>query len=193
LATSREALNVSGELNRRVPSLSLPDPREAPAPEGFLGYESVRLFVDRARYRDPAFALTPKNAGAVAEVCRRVGGIPLAVELAAARVGMLSVEQIAHRLGDSLRLLSAGARTAPQRHRTLEGTLDWSHRLLSEHERVLFGRLSVFARGWTLEGAEVVGVGGSIEKEEVLDLLSGLVDKSLVVADAGSEGAARYG
>jgi predicted ATPase len=126
LATSREALNIAGELNWRVPSLSLPDPQESPTPERFLGYESVRLFVNRARHRDPAFALTPKNAGAVAEICRRVGGIPLAIELAAARVGMLSVEQIAQRLEDSLKFLSAGGRTAPPRHRTLKGTLDWS-------------------------------------------------------------------
>ena len=152
----------------------------------------MRLFVNRARHSDPAFALTPKNVGAVAEICRRVGGIPLAIELAAARVGMLSVVQIAQRLEDSLMFLSAGVRTAPPRHRTLKGTLDWSYRLLGEPERKLFGRLSVFAGSWTLDAAEMVGVGDGIEKAEVLTLLAGLVDKSLVIADAGSEGAARY-
>ena len=154
-----------------------------PTVEELAGYESVRLFVERARHRNPAFSLTSENADAVAKICGRLDGIPLAIELAAARVG-LSVEQIATRLDDSLRLLTAGSRTASPRQRTLRGTLDWSYELLSEPERRLFGRLSVFAGGWTLEAAEVVGAEGDTGKGDVLDLLSGLVEKSLVVAEA---------
>jgi DNA-binding CsgD family transcriptional regulator/tetratricopeptide (TPR) repeat protein len=127
--------------------------------------------------------VTPQNAGALAEVCRRLGGIPLAIELAAARMGALSVEQILGRLNDSLRLLTGGARTAVPRQRTLRATLDWSHELLSGDERVLFRRLSTFAGGWTLEAAETVGAGGGIDEEDALEVLSKLVDKSLVVAE----------
>jgi NB-ARC domain len=156
LATSRESLNVEGELNWLVPSLSVPSLGQSPRVEELERYESVRLFVEQARHRNPDFSLTSENANAVARICEQLEGIPLAIELAAARVG-LSVEQIAARLDDSLRLLSAGSRTASPRQRTLRGTLDWSHALLSEPERRLFGRLSVFAGGWTLEAAEVVG------------------------------------
>ena len=127
----------------------------------------------------------------MARICERLDGIPLAIELAAARVG-LSVEQIAERLDDSLRLLSAGSRTASPRQRTLRGTLDWSYALLSEPERRLFCRLSVFAGGWTLEAAEAVGAGGQTEQSDVLDLLSRLVEKSLVVAEATGGGGVRY-
>jgi predicted ATPase len=119
----------------------------------------------------------------VAQVCRRLEGIPLAIELAAARIGVLPVEQIAERLDDSLRLLTAGARTALPRQRTLRATLEWSHELLGEPERVLFRRLSIFAGGLTLEAAEAVGSGGGIEQHDVLDLLSKLVDKSLVMSE----------
>ncbi len=136
--------------------------------------------------------MSPENAGAVADICSRLEGIPLAIELAAARVGTFSLEQIAQRLTDSLKLLTGGARTAVDRHRTLKGALDWSHDLLSEDEKKLFGRLSVFAGGWTLEAAEAVGAGGSIEEAEILDLLSGLVEKSLVVARGSGRGGARY-
>ncbi len=191
LATSRETLNVAGELVWRVPPLSVPDSGRPPAVEELARFESVRLFVERARYRQPAFLLTPENARVVGEICRRLEGIPLAIELAAVRVGGLSVEQISERLKDSLKLL-AGGRTAPPRQRTLKGALDWSYELLDEPEKELFGRLSVFAGGWTLEAAEAVGAGGGIEEGDVLELLSGLVDKSLVVAEAGPEGAARY-
>ena len=135
--------------------------------------------------------LTPQNAGAVAEICARLESIPLALELAAARVG-LSVEQVAERLDDSSGLLTTGARTAAPRQRTLRGALDWSHDLLSDAERALFRRLSVFAGGWTLEAAEIVGPGGEIEGGDVLDLLSQLVDKSLAVAEAVGEGGVRY-
>jgi len=191
LATSRESLNVEGELNWLVPSLSVPSLGQSPRVEELAGYESVRLFVERARHRNPAFSLTPENAHAVARICGRLDGIPLAIELAAARVG-LSVEQIARRLDDSLRLLSAGSRTASPRQRTLRGTLEWSYALLSEPERRLFGRLSVFAGGWTLEAAEVVGAEGDTEQADILDLLSRLVEKSLVVAETTGIGGVRY-
>jgi predicted ATPase/DNA-binding SARP family transcriptional activator/DNA-binding CsgD family transcriptional regulator len=191
LTTSREILGASGEVFWQAPPLSGPDPARANTTEELEGYESVRLFVQRARYRNPAFALTRQNAAAVAEICTRLEGIPLAIELAAARVG-LSVQEIANRLDNSLMLLTAGNRTAVPRQRTLRGALDWSHDLLSEPERVLFRRLSAFAGGWTLQAAEVVGSGAGIEEHEVLDLLSQLVDKSLVLANATEEGAVRY-
>jgi predicted ATPase/DNA-binding CsgD family transcriptional regulator len=191
LATSRESLNVEGELNWTVPSLSVPSLRHQPTVTEVEGYESVRLFVERARHRNPAFSLTPENAQAVTRICGRLEGIPLAIELAAARVG-LSVEQIATRLDDSLGLLTTGSRTASSRQRTLRGTLDWSYALLSESERKLFWRLSVFAGDWTLEAAEAVGADGSIEGSEILNLLGRLVEKSLVVAEAGAQGASRY-
>jgi len=190
LATSRESLNVEGELSWLVPSLSAPSLLQSPKVEELAGYESVRLFVERARHRNPAFSLTPENSHAVARICGRLDGIPLAIELAAARVG-LSVEQIATRLDDSLRLLSAGSRTASPRQRTLRGTLDWSYELLSMPEQSLFCRLSVFAGGWTLQAAEVVGAGDT-QHGDVVDLLSRLVDKSLVVAETTGIGGARY-
>ena len=192
LATSREAIGVEGEIRWDVPPLSIPDPQHTPSLEELEGYESARLFVERARGRDPSFSLNPHNAIAVAEICRWLEGIPLAVELAAARVGALSLEQIAQRLADSLKLLTGGARTAVNRQRTLKGTLDWSYELLSEGEKKLFGRLSVFAGGWTLEASEAVGGGGGVEEREVLDILSGLVDKSMVVARGGDQGGVRY-
>ena len=191
LATSREVLGIAGETTWLVSSLSVPDPRQRPTTEELERYESVRLFAERAHYRNPAFALTRQNARAVARICERLDGIPLAIELAAARVG-LSAEQIATRLDDSLKLLTTGSRTASARQRTLRGALDWSYDLLSEPERVLFGRLSVFAGGWMLEAAEALGVGEDIEEGEVFDLLLRLVDKSLVVAEASAGGAVRY-
>ena len=188
MVTSREALGVEGELAWRVPSLSLPDPRRPPTAKDLSGYGSSRLFVERARRRRPGFTLTPENVRAVTEICQRLDGIPLAIELAAARMGVLSAAQISERLGDSLDLLTGGARTATPRHQTLRGALDWSHELLAESERRLFGRLSVFAGGFSLEAAEAVGAGDGIEGGEVLDLLSSLVDKSLVVAETPSRG-----
>jgi predicted ATPase/DNA-binding CsgD family transcriptional regulator len=193
LATSREALGVQGEARWLVPPLSAPEPQEGtPSSERLEDYESVRLFVERARGRDPAFSLSPHNALAVAEICRRLEGIPLAIELAAARVGTLSLEQISERLEGSLELLTHGGRTAVPRHRTLKGALEWSYNLLSENEKKLFGRLSVFAGGWTLEASEAVGAGGGVEEGEVLDLLSGLVEKSLVMVRGDDQGGARY-
>ena len=193
LATSRETLNAAGEVTWVVPSLTVPGSRqeEAYMLQELEAYESVRLFVDRARQRDPFFELTLRNGQAVAQVCQRLDGIPLAIELAAGRMEVLSAEQLASRLEDSLKLLTGG-RTADPRHRTLRATLEWSHELLSEAERVLFRRLSVFAGGWTLEAAEEVCSGEGIKQEEVLEVLSELVDKSLVVAEAGEEGVPRF-
>jgi predicted ATPase/DNA-binding CsgD family transcriptional regulator len=192
LATSRESLSVPGESVYRVPPLAAPDPGDLPPIERFGDYDAVRLFVERARLTRPDFALTDQNAAAVAQVCRRLDGIPLAIELAAARVRILAVEQIAARLDDRFRLLSGGSPAALPRQQTLAAALDWSHDLLSEPERVLLRRLAVFAGGWTLEAAEQVGAGGEIGAGEVLDLLTRLADKSLV--DVGDElaGETRY-
>ena len=190
LATGREALGVPGEIGRPVPPLSLPDP--GMTIEELGGYGAARLFVDRALYRPAAFALTPENAGAVAEVCRQLEGVPLAIELAAARVGVLAVEQISERLSASLKVLTGGGRTLTSRQRTLRGSLDWSHALLEEPEKRLFARLSVFAGGWTPEAAEAVCSGGGVDRDEVLDLLGALVGKSLVAARMGTDGVMRY-
>jgi predicted ATPase/DNA-binding SARP family transcriptional activator/DNA-binding CsgD family transcriptional regulator len=194
LATSRETLNAAGEVTWVVPSLTvLYSRQEAYTPQELESYESVRLFVERANQRNPSFELTLRNGQAVAQVCQRLDGIPLAIELAAGRMGVLSAEQLALRLEDSLKLLTGG-RTADPRHRTLRATLEWSQELLSEPERTLFRRLSVFAGGGTLEAAEEVCSGEGIEQDDVLDILSKLVDKSLVVAEAspGVEGELRY-
>ena len=161
--------------------------------ESLMRFEAVRLIVDRARQRLLDFQVTQENAAAVVRVCRKLDGIPLAIELATARMGALAVEQVAQRLEVSLDVLKGNTRDAAPRQRTLRATLDWSHDLLSEDERAIFGRLSVFAGGWTLEAAEAVCSGGSVEEGDVLDLLGGLVDKSLVVAGVTTGGAVRYG
>jgi predicted ATPase/DNA-binding CsgD family transcriptional regulator len=191
LATSREALGVPGEIRFAVPPLSMPDPRFLPAIEGLPRYEAAGLFVERARAVRPDFEITEDNAMAVAQICCRLDGTPLAIELAAARLRVLSAEQISSRLDDRFGLLTGGGRTALAHHRTLRATMDWSHDLLPEEERILFRRLSVFAGGFALEAAEAVGSGGGIEEGEVLDLLTSLVDKSLVVA-AERGGEVRY-
>jgi predicted ATPase/DNA-binding CsgD family transcriptional regulator/Tfp pilus assembly protein PilF len=191
LATSREPLGVEGEIVWRVPTLSTPESDRLPAAGELSRYDAVRLFLDRARLRLPDFDLTPENGGAVAKVCGRLGGVPLAIELATARVGAITVEQISERLENSLSLLVAGPRTAAPRQRTMRATLEWSYRLLPGAERRLFGRLSAFAGGFTLEAAESVG-SDSIAQADVLNLLGDLVDKSLVVAEASEDGAVRY-
>ncbi len=191
LATSREALGVPGEAVWPVLPLTVPEDSSS-TPERLAGYEAVRLFLERARSKLPAFELTSANSRAIVEVCRKLDGIPLAIELAAARVTALAVGQVAARLADSLRLLTGGERTAEPRHRTMRATLEWSYDLLGGPERKLFGRLSVFAGGWTLEAVEAIGEGGEIAHGEVLDLLSKLIDKSLVVAEGGPEDTLRY-
>jgi predicted ATPase len=159
LATSREALNVPAELAWPVPPLALP-PAGRPLPvDELLEYEAVRLFVERAVAVTPAFRLSEQNAAAVARVCHRLDGIPLALELAAARLRVLTVAEIAERLDERFRLLTRGSRTAPARHQTLRALVDWSYDLLSPAERRLFRRLSVFAGGWSLEAAEAVAGG----------------------------------
>jgi len=195
LATSREAFRVAGETRLTVPPLSLPDPRRLPAAEDLTRYEAADLFVDRAKAVKPGFVLTERNAMSVAQICYRLDGIPLALELAAARVKVLSVSQIAARLDDRFALLTDGGRTALARQKTLEAAMDWSHELLSGGERTLFRRLSVFAGGFTLEAAEAVGSrlpsNEELEQVEVLDGLSRLLDKSLVVAGE-QDGESRY-
>jgi non-specific serine/threonine protein kinase len=188
LATSREALGLTGETLWRVPSLELPDRGPLPPPPQLVQVAAVRLFVERAAAVRPTFALTPQNAPAVTAICQRLDGIPLAVELAAARVSALPLGEIAARLDQSLQILTGGARTALPRQQTLRGTLDWSYALLREPERVLFRRLCVFAGGFTLEAAEAVCAGDAIVSRDVLELLVRLVDQSLVVAE---ESAAR--
>jgi predicted ATPase/DNA-binding CsgD family transcriptional regulator len=188
LATSREPLRVAGETVWPVPPLDVTP--QAPA-DGSAPGEAVQLFTERAVATLPAFALTPSNAAAVAELCRALDGIPLAIELAAARVRALSVTQIRLRLADRFGLLTAGDRTAPPRQRTLRAAIDWSHDLLTEPEQVLLRRLSVFA-GWSLEMAERVCSDQRIPADAMLDLLAALVDKSLVVRDPEALGQARY-
>jgi non-specific serine/threonine protein kinase len=182
LATTREALNVPGEAVWRVPPLALPPEPEAITPEAMPTFDAIRLFSERASAVTP-FALAPENAAAVAEICERLDGVPLAIELAAARAKVLSVHQIRDRLDDRFRLLAAGRRTAVARQRTLKATVDWSYDLLSDSERHLLVRLSVFSGGWTLEAAEAVCAGRGIDAGDVLDLLSRLVDKSLVIVE----------
>jgi predicted ATPase/class 3 adenylate cyclase len=184
LATSRESLHVRGETIYPVQALSIPNAGHDISLSALLEYESVSLFVDRARAARPRFELTEANASAVTEICRRLDGIPLALELAAARLRTLSVETIAARLQDRFRLLSSGDRTALPRQQTLRALIDWSHDLLTEGERILFRRLAVFAGGWTLEAAEAVCAGGAIERAMVLDLLAQLADKSLVAMES---------
>ncbi len=192
LATSREALGVAGETSWLVPSLSLPDPQHVLTRMELVEAEAVGLFVERAAAALPTFRLTPENASDVVQVCRRLDGIPLAIELAAARVKVLSMAQLAARLDDCFRLLSAGGWTAVPRQQSLRATIDWSYALLAEPERALFRRLSVFAGGWTLEAAEVVCAGDCLAGDEVLEALAHLVDKSLVVVERQDGGPVRY-
>jgi predicted ATPase/DNA-binding SARP family transcriptional activator len=225
LATSREALRVPGEKQFRVPPLSVPDVQvfrcsdvqeeRFPGPDHLIQFDAVRLFVDRAAMAAPLFALTGDTASAVAQICQRLDGIPLAIELAAARVGALPVQQIAVRLHDRFRLLAGGSRTAPPHQQTLRALMDWSYDLLTLPEQTLLRRLSVFAGGWTLEAAEAVcsdfGLpatsngepsfplsdpvqnpnaqrASEIQNEDVLHLLTRLVDKSLVIYEDSGAG-----
>ncbi len=181
LASSREALGVKGELSYPVPSLSLPDPKHLPVIEQLSQYEAVRLFIDRALLVAPHFIVDKDNAPFIAQICYRLDGIPLAIELAAARIKMMSIEQISQRLDDRFRLLTGGARTSLPRQQTLRALIDWSYDILTENERLLLRRLSVFAGGWTLEAAEEICAGHGIETYDILDLLTQLVNKSLVV------------
>lgn len=187
LATSREPLRLSGEVTYPIGGLPVPDTLQGARPESIMPYDAVRLFAHRAGAAVPGFRLTPDNAASVVAICRHLDGIPLAIELAAARTRSIAVHEIALRLEDRFRLLKSGDPTVQPRQRTLRALIDWSHDLLPEDERALFRQLAVFAGGWTLDAAEqVCAVPGS---DSVVELLCGLVDKSLVAAD---EGARRY-
>jgi predicted ATPase/DNA-binding CsgD family transcriptional regulator len=191
LATSREALSVAGETLWWVPSLAVPADPASGSAYGVTAVgecAAVRLFVERARTAVPTFTLTEGNAGAIGQVCRCLDGIPLALELAAARVRAVGVEQLAARLDDRFRLLTAGSRAALPRQQTLRAAVDWSYALLTESERVLLRRLAIFAGGWTLEAAEAVCAGDDLAPEDIIELLVQLVNKSLVlVEDHGGE------
>jgi non-specific serine/threonine protein kinase len=193
LATSRRPLGVAGETSWRVPSLRVPDPRQMWGTDELAGIEAVQLFVERARLVRPSFVLEERDAAALADICRHLDGIPLAIELAAARINVLSVEQIAERMQDRFRLLIGAHRTGSARQRTLRATVDWSYGLLSSTEQVFFNRLSVFAGGWTLEAAEAVCSGDGIATEDVLELVARLVEQSLVLADEEVGRERRYG
>ena len=192
LTSSREALGIAGEYAFRVPSLSAPDPRQMPSLEGLQEYEAVQLFVDRARCVLPTFELHERNAHAIAAICQRLDGIPLALELAAARLNILTPEQLASRLDHAFRLLTGGSRTALPRQQTLRAAIDWSYQLLSDQEQVLLRRLAVFAGGGTLEAIEAVCAGKGLEMEQILNLLSGLVNKSIVSAERKQKEETRY-
>ncbi|HEX6132402.1 MAG TPA: BTAD domain-containing putative transcriptional regulator [Longimicrobiales bacterium] len=189
VTTSREALGVAGERAWLVPPLALPAAGAELA--ALAESDAVRLFVDRARDVLPGFSLTPANAAAVAAICTRLDGIPLAIELAAARVRHMSPEQIRDRLGNAFALLTTGARTALPRHRTLRATLDWSHDLLSEPGRIVLRRLGVFRGGFTLDVVESVAAGDGIAREAVLDIVGTLADRSLIVVRESGD-RARY-
>jgi len=189
LATSQERLGVAGERVYQVVALSIPGPQQPPTPERLAQYEAVRLFTERAVLSQPRFTLTEANAPAVAQVVQQLEGIPLAIELAAARVKVMSVDQIAARLNERFRLLTAGPRTDAPRHQTLRAALDWSYDLLSEPEQALLRRLSVFAGSYDLEAVEAIC--GDQDGADVLDLLSRLVEKSLVIFDE-QDGSGRY-
>jgi predicted ATPase/class 3 adenylate cyclase len=192
LATSRIPLGLYGEREYPVPPLSLPDPERLPSLERLTQYEAVRLFVERAQDARPNFSVTNENALAVVEICARLDGLPLAIELAAARIKVLTPQKMLDRLSDRLKLLARGARDLPERQRTLRATMEWSHALLAEGEKVLFARLSVFAGGRTLEGIEAVCDAEGDLPVDVLDGVESLVDKSLLREEEGPGGEPRF-
>jgi predicted ATPase/DNA-binding CsgD family transcriptional regulator len=181
LATSREALGIPAERTYHVPSMSFPEPGQSIILEELIKYEAVDLFNRRARVALPDFELTEQNAESVVRLCRHLDGIPLALELAAARLRVMDLEQIASQLQDRFRLLTGGDRSAPPRLQTMHNSIDWSYTLLSEAEKTLFRRLAVFAGGWTLPAAKAVCADDSIPEADIFDLLAGLVDKSMVL------------
>ena len=180
LATSREPMRLPGEAIFRVPSLPLPTPEDLSEPERAMNSEAIQLFVDRATRRTPDFTITERNIAAVAEICARLDGIPLAIELAAAHIGFLSLEDLAERLNDTVRFLRSSERTTPARHQTLRATLDWSYQLLDEQERKALRRLAVFSGGWTISGAESVVADEDTPPKTVIHFLSSLANRSLI-------------
>jgi len=183
MTTSREALGIGGERAWLVPALTLPEAGKPVTRAVAAESEAIRLFVERTQAVRPSFELMDANAAAMVHICRRLDGLPLAIELAAARARMLDPQQIAARLDDVFGLLSSGSRTALPHQRTLRSAIEWSHGLLTEQEQILFRRLAVFAGGFTIDAAEAVAEGGAISARDVLDLLSGLVDKSLILLE----------
>jgi non-specific serine/threonine protein kinase len=192
LVTSREPLGTAGEAVYSVPSLPFPDPGLLPDVGILPDFAAISLLVDRASAHVAGYRLTEQNAGALARICQRLDGIPLALELAAGRLRHLDAATLASRLDDVFGLLTGGSRTALPRHQTLRATIDWSYNLLSAEERLLLGRLSVFAGGWTLDAAEAICSGDGLDAGGVLEALGALVDKSLVIADHPPGAAARY-
>jgi predicted ATPase/DNA-binding CsgD family transcriptional regulator/DNA-binding XRE family transcriptional regulator len=193
LVTSREALRCGGEVRWPVPSLSVPESEAECSAESLTAFGATRLFVERSQALAPKLEIDDERARSIARICRALDGLPLAIELAAARISMFSVEQIAARMEQAVHLLSRGARTAPRRHQTLRATIDWSYGLLGDRDRLLLNRLTVFAGGWTFDAAEAIAGSDGISPPEILELLGGLVDKSLVVAEsADSAGTVRY-
>ncbi len=183
LATSRHVFDIEGEATYSVPSLSLPEPQRKLSPAELIQFEAVRLFMERAAISRPGFVLTDTAAPAVLQICRALDGIPLAIELAVARLRALSVTQLAERLDDRFRLLTGGSQAALPRQQTLQATMDWSYRLLSAHEQTLLRQLSVFVGGFTLEAVEGICQNRGVEGRWMLDLLTDLIDKSLVMVD----------
>lgn len=192
IATSREPLAVEGERVWPVSSLTVPARDDEADPDEIFSIPAVSLFYDRALAAKPDFTITPENATAIAEICRRLDGVPLAIELAAARVRSIAPNEIAARLDERFRLLRGGRRTAMERHQTLRATVEWSYGLLSEDERVMFDRLSVFAGGFILEGAEQVCAGEPIDEFDVADLVASLAEKSMLVAEDQPDGFTRF-
>lgn len=192
MTSSREALGIAGETVYRVPSLSLVEENQAPDLNAIMNSECVRLFAERASSAQSSFRLTEQNAPSVGQICRRLDGIPLAVELAAARVKVFAPAQIAARLDNRFGLLTGGSRTALPRQQTLRALIDCSYDLLNEPERMLLRRLSVFSNGWTFEAAEGVCAGEGIETGALLDLLAHLVEKSVVVVEESDPSGARH-
>lgn len=180
IATSREALKCAGEQTHRVRSLEVPVPEKDISPQALTQFESVRLFIERALSVDPSFRVTNANASALSKICFQLDGIPLAIELAAARIKVMNVEKIQERLNDRFNLLTSGNRTALPRQKTLRALIDWSYELLSEEEKILWRRLSVFTGGWTLEAAEEICSDKDLQKELVLELLNQLAEKSIL-------------
>ncbi|MBI5565384.1 MAG: tetratricopeptide repeat protein, partial [Chloroflexi bacterium] len=198
IVSSREALGIAGEMSFRVPPLAVPDPRQLPSLEALKQFDAVKLFADRATMALPSFTVTDGNAAAIAQICHRLDGIPLAIELAAARVKMLKAEQIAARLDDRFKLLTSGSRTALPRQQTLRAAIDWSYELLNATERAVMRRLAVCVSGWTLEAAEAIGAGEGVGKDDdaeagiIFDVLDSLLNKSMIVVDYDQDQAARY-
>jgi predicted ATPase/class 3 adenylate cyclase len=187
LTTSRQALGVSGEKVLRLASLAVPDKTATLDPEDAYGYGAVALFADRASLVDQSFRLGRDNAALVSDICRRLDGIPLAIELAAARVKVMSIPTLAQRLNERFKILTSGSRTALPRQKTLRALFDWSYDLLSPQERALFNRVAIFGGSFTLDAATVVCAGEGIDEGEVLDLIVSLADKSLVAVDTSGD------